>query len=258
MSRTLLLRLSAAAVLLAAAGLLVRVVPDGSIVVLQNHVGRSNPLLVSAGIHWRIPLWEGLYVYPRDPLPVRGEVPVVSRDGIHVSLPFEFRIRLDEEKALRAHRGRRSGEDAVAATRRMASESLVSAARRTAAYQLLRENLPATMGSFLRRDLDSLGLVEGSLKVGPGKVSAEILASFRPEKLAAMRKTTGSKVAIIGLDAADWNFAMPMIQRGELPNPYCGPPSPPGSLPTYTGSTTSWCWTPGRDRWSPSPASSAR
>ena len=218
MNRALLRRLSAVLIVLAVAGLLVRIVPAGSVAILQNRVGRSNPLLVSEGIHWRIPLWEGLYVYPRDPLPIRGELPAVSRDGIQVLLPFEFKVRLDEEKALKAHRGRQSGEDAAGYTRRMASVSLAGAARRSAAYQLLRESLPASLETFLRHDFETLGLVEGSLKVGPGKVSAEVLASFSPEKLAQMRKGTGSKVAIIGLDAADWDFALPMIRRGELPN----------------------------------------
>jgi len=218
MNRTLLRRLSAVPILLAAVGLFVRVAPGGSIAVLQNRVGRSNPLLVPDGIRWRIPFWEGLYVYPRDPVSIRGEVSAVSRDGLQVQIPFEFKVRLDEEKVLKAHRGRQSGEDAAGYTRRTASEFLAGTARRAAAYQLLRESLPAPLETALRHPLEALGLVDGSLKIGPGRAPPEVLASFSPERLARMRKETGGKVAIIGLDAADWDFALPMIQRGELPN----------------------------------------
>lgn len=218
MNRTLLRRLSAVLTLLAVAGLFVRIVPQGSVAVLQNRVGRSNPLLVPEGIRWRIPIWEGLYVYSRDPLSIRGEVSAVSRDNLQVQIPFEFKARLDEEKVLKAHRGRQSGENAEDYTRRTASGFLADAARRAAAYQLLREKLPAPLETALRHRLEALGLVDGSLKVGPGKALPEVLASFSPEKLARMRKETGGKVVIIGVDAADWDFALPMIQRGELPN----------------------------------------
>jgi len=218
MNRALLRRLWAVPLLLAAAGLFVRVVPAGSVAVLQNRVGRSNPLLVPEGIRWRIPIWEGLYVYPREPVSILGEVPAVSRDGLQVRLPFEFKVRLDEEKVLEAHRGRQNGEDAAGYALRTASGFLARTARRAAAYQLLRESLPTPLETSLRHDLEALGLVEGSLKVGPGKVPPEVLASFSPERLAGMRKGTGDKIAIIGLDAADWDFALPMIQRGELPN----------------------------------------
>ena len=50
----------------------VRIVPAKRISVLQNRVGRSNPLLLSKGIHWRIPLWEAIYVYSAEPLTLRG------------------------------------------------------------------------------------------------------------------------------------------------------------------------------------------
>ncbi len=219
MNRSALLRLLALAlVLLASPFLLLRKVPDGTVAVLQNYVGRSNPLLVSRGVHFRIPLWEGIYVYPPDPLTIRGEVQAVSRDDIRVGLPFEFKVRLDEEKVLRAHRERRPGEDAAAWTLRTASESVVQTARRAAAYQLLRDGLPPALDEALRHDLKPLGLEEGTLKVGPGKVPAEALAAFSPDRLSRMRKNTGDKVVIIGLDAADWDFALPMIERGELPN----------------------------------------
>ena len=205
-------------VAVAVTALFLRIVPAGSIAVLQNHVGRSDPLLLSNGIHWRVPGWEGIYVYPQLPISLHGEIPVTSKDGIQVRLPFEFKIQLDEQKVLTAHRQGRSGEDVKAWTLRMTAERLVETGRRAPAYQLLREGLPPPLEQFLRHGLDPLGLVEGSLKLGPGSVPPEILATFSPEKLAGMRRQTGAKVAIIGLDGADWDFALPMIRRGELPN----------------------------------------
>jgi tetratricopeptide (TPR) repeat protein len=218
MKRSLLRLLLIIASLLALALLFVRRVPAGSLAVLQNDVGRSDPLLVSAGWHWRIPLWEGLYLYRRDPIALNGEVTVKSKEGVEVRLPYEFKIQLDEERVLKAHRGRKRGEDAEAWTLRMASGHLSETAHRASTYQLLRETLPAPLDEMLRHDLDPLGLVQGSLKVGPGTVPPALLASFSPEKLAQMRRNTGARVAIIGLDGADWDFALPMIRRGELPN----------------------------------------
>ena len=165
MTPPLLRRLWAVPFLLVAAGLFVRVVPEGSIAVLQNRVGRSNPLLVPDGIRWRVPIWEGLYVYSRDPVSIRGEVSAVSRDSLRIRIPFELKVRLDEEKVIEAHRGRQSGEDASGYARRMVSNFIADAARRAAAYQLLRESLPASLETALRHRLEAIGLVAGLLVV---------------------------------------------------------------------------------------------
>jgi tetratricopeptide (TPR) repeat protein len=218
MKRVLLGSLATLAIVLLVASVFLRFVPADSIAVLQNHVGRSNPQLLSGGLHWRVPGWEGLYVYPRTPMPIRGRVPVTSKDGIEVQLPFQFDASLDEERALKAHRERKSGEDAKGWIRRMAMTHLEEAAHHAATYQLLRETLPPSIESFLQHELEPLGLVKGTLKVGPGEVPPKVLASFSPEKLAGMRRDTGDKIAIIGLDGADWDMALPMINRGELPN----------------------------------------
>ncbi|HEV8335909.1 MAG TPA: alkaline phosphatase family protein [Candidatus Polarisedimenticolia bacterium] len=200
------------------AAVFVRIVPAKRISVLQNRVGRSNPLLLSKGVHWRIPGWEAIYVYSAEPLTLRGEIPAISKDRIKVAVPFEFRVRLDDGIVLKAHRERAAGEDAPGWIRRQAEGFIVRIAKRTPAYQLWRENLPSQQRSILSEDLKPLGLVEDSLRVGSGKTDPKILASYGTEKLAAMRRNTGAKIAVIGLDGADWDFALPMIRKGELPN----------------------------------------
>ena len=193
-----------------------RVVPAGSLAVLQNRVGRSNPLLLSEGAHWRIPGWESIYVYPSKPVHLRGDVQAESSEKTSVSLPFEFEVGLDEQTLLRAHR-QSNGLDARDWLRAEAARLLRVVASRAATYQLLREELAPDLQASLRHGLEPLGLVEGSLKVGPGKVGEEVLASYDPEKLVRLRRDTGTKVVLIGLDGADWEVALPMIRRGELP-----------------------------------------
>jgi tetratricopeptide (TPR) repeat protein len=196
---------------------LVRHVPPGSLAVLQNRVGRPNPVLISEGLHWRIPFWEEIAVYPPAPVRVRDEVEVTSREKAEVQLPLEFEALLDEERILRAHR-EGSDRDARAWIRRRAAEAVRVVAGRAATYQLLREELPSALEKDLRRELEPLGLVAESLRVGPGRVSPEVLEAYDPERLSRMRRHTGLKIALIGLDGADWEFALPMIERGELPN----------------------------------------
>ena len=205
--------------LLPAAGLalLARPVPGDSIAVLQNHVGRSNPQILSEGMHWRIPIWEAVEVYPRHPLEISGNSRVRSRDGIEVLIPFSFQIKLNEDIVLRAHR---EGEGIAAQQwiRSRTEKALHLVARSTAAYQFLRDSLPRTQQASIDGSLKPWGLVSGTLKIGPGSVNQDVLAALSAQRLASLRKPTGSKVVIIGLDGADWDFALPMIERGELPN----------------------------------------
>ena len=200
-----------------ACALLLRWVPDGSIAVLQNRVGRSDPQVLRPGIHWRVPLWESITIYPTGPLDLAGSTRVRSRDGIEIHVPYRLQVRLDEDIVLKAHQL----EKALTAPewiRKLTADSLELVARRTAAYQFLRDSLPASLQASIEGTLKPWGFVPGSLKVGPGTVTPEVLASFSAQHLASLRKPTGAKVVLIGLDGADWDFALPMIERGELPN----------------------------------------
>ena len=196
---------------------LLRFVPSGNLAVLQNRVGRSDPQLLGPGLHWRIPLWESVETYPRRPVTLQGEVGVVSRDRIKVSLPYELGVELDEEKVLRAHR-EAGGAGAVDWIRHETEAALRRTAKWADAYQLLRDTLPAAPRATLEKSLARWGLVQGSLKVGPGRVRPEILASFSSQRLRALRKPSTERLVVIGVDGADWDFALPMIRRGELPN----------------------------------------
>jgi hypothetical protein len=92
-------------------------------------------------------------------------------------------------------------------------------ARRSAAYQLLRESLPSSLQAPVESALKKWGFVPGSLKVGPGTVAPEILASFSAQHLSSLHRPTGAKVVLVGLDGADWDFALPMIERGAISAP---------------------------------------
>jgi predicted AlkP superfamily phosphohydrolase/phosphomutase/tetratricopeptide (TPR) repeat protein len=196
---------------------LLRWIPEGSFGILQNRVGRSDPVLLAPGIHWRIPGWESVIVYPKKPVDFKDEVTVTSRDRVAVALPCSLRYLPDEERVLRAHRetGAAGAEDWV---RHLVRESLERMAARAAGYQLLRKELPRRLAGALEKSLEPMGLVPGSLQVGPGTVAPEVAAEFSAQRLAAMRHPTGRKVVIIGLDGADWDFILPMIQKGQLPN----------------------------------------
>ncbi|MCI0568157.1 MAG: alkaline phosphatase family protein [Acidobacteria bacterium] len=197
--------------------LLIRWVPADSIAVLQNRVGRSYPQVLRPGIHWRIPLWESISIYSTGPLDLKGTTRVRSRDGIEVLVPFSLRVRLDEEIVLKVHQQEKS-MTVPEWIRKQTEESLRLMARRSAAYQLLRESLPSSLQAPVESALKRWGFVPGSLKVGPGTVAPEILASFSAKHLSSLHRPTGAKVVLIGLDGADWDFALPMIERGELPN----------------------------------------
>jgi tetratricopeptide (TPR) repeat protein len=218
MTRFRALRLYPALLLLGVScALLIRWVPAGSIAVLQNRVGRSDPQVLRPGIHWRVPVWESITTYPRNPIDLKGSVRVRSRDGIDVLIPFSLQIRLSEDIVLKAHQQAKT-MTAPEWIQKQTADSLLLIAHRTAAYQFLRESLPAKLQVSVETALKRWGFVPGSLKVGPGSVAPEILAKFSAQQLASLRRATGAKVVLIGLDGADWDFALPMIERGELPN----------------------------------------
>jgi hypothetical protein len=128
-----------------------------------------------------------------------------------------LQLRLDEDIVLKAHQQAKS-LTAPEWIRKLTGDSLELVARRTAAYQFLRDSLPASLQASIEGALKPWGFVSGSLKVGPGTIAPEILATFSAQHLASLRRPTGAKVVLIGLDGADWDFALPMIERGELPN----------------------------------------
>lgn len=201
----------------ACCALLFRWVPSQSIAVLQNRVGRSDPQVLRPGVHWRVPVWESLTIYPKSPVDLSGSTRVRSRDGIDVEVPFSLRVRLDEEIVLKAHQQAKlmSAQEWIL---KQTTESLRLIARRMSAYQFLRDSLPAPFQASVESALKPWGFVPGSLKVGPASIAPEILATFSSEHLASLRRPTGTKVVLIGLDGADWDIALPMIERGELPH----------------------------------------
>ncbi|HEV8201232.1 MAG TPA: alkaline phosphatase family protein [Candidatus Polarisedimenticolia bacterium] len=212
--RFLFLFAAAAVAILFAATTIVRI-PDGAWAV-RTWKGGGTPDLLEPGWALRFPGLQRLERFPGGEVRAVGRSDAASREGTHVGLPFEVRMKPGSQGILelaRAGRGDAAGELARRAAGRL-TELAAGAGTYDLASGQARAALEAGVRDFLRRDAPE---VQVEVALGEPELAPEVRASFARESLYASRVDTGLHVLLIGLDGADWDVIDPMIARGELP-----------------------------------------
>jgi len=169
---------------------------------------------------WRIaiPLIHRIVRLADAPLRASGEVSIESTSGDRLSLPYEVWGTLDEAGLAGFLAGPEGGGDPLAAMKGAASSSLRRWAgdRDSASIVLMRGSTAAE--DEARGHLEELGFEGVVVAFKPATADGDLIARLTRDALAAGRPSQGGRIALLGLDGADWQIIDPLIERGELPN----------------------------------------
>jgi predicted AlkP superfamily phosphohydrolase/phosphomutase/Tfp pilus assembly protein PilF len=196
----------------AVAGL--RSVPQGATGLLDSAVRGGRVL--GPGTHWTLPGVESLEVLA--PYRRTTGLTFTTPEGSRVELSFEVALRLDPAAArglLAAGKGSTPRERLDGAVDGIAIEAL----RETAGDgPMPYGGEPAVAAATAA--LSAYGEVEGRLllELEESPLQRALLEAEAEERIRGLARATGVPILIVGLDAADWQLADPLIERGLMPN----------------------------------------
>jgi predicted AlkP superfamily phosphohydrolase/phosphomutase/Tfp pilus assembly protein PilF len=161
------------------------------------------------------PILARLVRVPPDPLRVEGSEPLRSREGADLTAPWSVQATIPKP-ALEALLAK--GDDPSAILRAAGRESVVAwAAGASGDGLILGEGLDVAARGVADR-LAARGFEAVTARLGPVAGPPGLRESLAARALRERSAATGVKVAIIGLDGADWEVIDPLIARGRLPN----------------------------------------
>lgn len=169
---------------------------------------------------WRlsVPLVHRIVRLPDGPLRVTGQVTVESSSGDSLNLPYEVWAAIEEERLATFLAGPEGGRDPRDVMRRVVAESLRGWAddRDSEAIVLMRGSAAAEQEA--RGNLEELGYEGVVVAFRPVTAEGDRIETITRDALSAGMPAGGGRVALLGLDGADWQVIDPLIERGELPN----------------------------------------
>src|SRR5262245_29003170 len=169
---------------------------------------------LSPGRHLVVPVLQRLLRLPDGPIHVASSARVRTREGVDLEVPFEVEGRLDDE-ALGRWLARGAGAPDEAA-RSAAEEAVAAWGQGTTAESLVLGEGSKDAETKLQAGLD--GWTGVTLKLGRVRGTGGTAEAIAAKALRQRVQPTGVKVAILGLDGADWEIIDPLMARGLLPN----------------------------------------
>lgn len=213
-------RLAALVAILSAVALAIvsfHIIRPGDRAFRVTRLGRGTAPL-SPGFHFVVPLLQHVVRAPADPIGAQGKVPLRSSEGADLEITYDVRASISDARLaeLLGDSGRPDGPEAslgLAASRTLSAwgegrsgESLVLGERRDEAERKVREAV------------ESLGFERVAVVLGPVVGPPGLRTALASRALRDRIQDTGERVALIGLDGADWEIIDPLIARGLLPN----------------------------------------
>ncbi|HYV84523.1 MAG TPA: alkaline phosphatase family protein [Patescibacteria group bacterium] len=182
-------------------------------------VGRGGGAVtrLAPGLRVVVPGIARLVVVPPDPLQQQGEVALRTPEGAEVKVSWGIVAAIPDAAlaALVADTG--GGADPGAALRGAAREAIERWGGTASVESIALGEGRAGVENAIRTRLTTLGFETRSVSLRWSSGTAEERAALAARALAARTVATGVKVAIIGLDGADWEVIEPLIARGRLP-----------------------------------------
>jgi predicted AlkP superfamily phosphohydrolase/phosphomutase/tetratricopeptide (TPR) repeat protein len=183
-------------------------------------VGRwdSRAVRVAPGIRLVLPGLSRLVILPPDPLHLTGEVPVRTPEGSALNVSWEVTTGIGDETLATLLAGPLGGDDPRAAVRRVASEAVDTWGRGATTEAIVLGEGKSKVEESIRTQLAAIGFDPVQVRIGMGGGAAGLQASLAQRALRERTVATGVKIALIGLDGADWEIIDPLIAAGRLPN----------------------------------------
>jgi predicted AlkP superfamily phosphohydrolase/phosphomutase/tetratricopeptide (TPR) repeat protein len=181
--------------------------------VLSASAARLGP-----GRHVVLPFVQRLVRVPEGPIRAASSVKVRTREGIEMEVPFEVTARMDDV-AFAAFLGARGRGGVPQDAARAAAAALVAEwGTGTSAESVVLGESGAEFEGKLKERLEGEGFTSVVLRLGRPRGAAEAVAAISARALRERMTDTKVKVAILGLDGADWEIIDPLIAKGQLPN----------------------------------------
>jgi predicted AlkP superfamily phosphohydrolase/phosphomutase/Tfp pilus assembly protein PilF len=181
--------------------------------------GKDRADALAPGFHFSLPFAGRIVRMGPGPLVVRGEVPLRSSEGATIAASYEVSAGVPDAGAGRVLGGaggtaagleemlRRAAVSGVETWGRgLSGEAIALGEGRSGAEDAIRSRLLAD------------GFDPVQVRLGAATGSAEMQARLGAEALRRRAEKTGLKVAILGLDGADWEILDPLIRQGRVPN----------------------------------------
>jgi predicted AlkP superfamily phosphohydrolase/phosphomutase/Tfp pilus assembly protein PilF len=197
----------------AAAFSLHRVRPDERAFRIAHGGGAAERL--APGLRFAMPLMQRVVRLPLDPIVARGEHAVRSREGAEMRAQWSVQASVPDSAvaALCA-----DGTAPIAILGTKAAEALAEWTRDSSGESLVLGEGSGRAGEALRARLEAAGFTAVSVRLGPVEGPAGMREALAARAVRERSVDTGLKVAIIGLDGADWDLIDPLIARGRIPN----------------------------------------
>lgn len=198
-------------------GLCLEAVRPGERAYRQSRIGGGATVL-RPGLHLCVPLLQRVVRLPAGPLAVEGTVPLPTSAGTDLSIPYEVTATIQDAPLQRLLSDSGDPGGPLEALRRAASETLVRWGEGATPESLVLGERRGEAESALRERLAALGFEAVAVTLGPVSGPDGVQASIAARALEDRSAATGARVALIGLDGADWEIIDPLLARGELPN----------------------------------------
>ena len=173
---------------------------------------------LGAGRHFVLPLVQRVVRIPEGPFRVSTSVQVRTREGIDLEIPYEVEAQMDAA-ALAGFLVRtgslRPPEGAIETA---ASTALAEWGGGASAESLVLLQGKSEVEAKLKSRLEEQGFTSVVLSLHRVRGAGDTVAAISGRALRERMADTKLKVAILGLDGADWEIIDPMMARGQLPN----------------------------------------
>jgi tetratricopeptide (TPR) repeat protein len=192
------------------------------------HVGRAErvwkrtaagAVRVAPGWHLRLPfLASPLLRLPAGPLRAEGRVELKSSEGVQLAIPYTVTTEVDDVAAGRLLASAGGGSDPSARLHDAATRGGRAWGSGATADRLVLGAGARRAEEQVRAALLDEGFAGVQVHFGKVEGAGEVLAAIETRALRDQLADTGTKIALIGLDGADWEIIDPLIDRGLLPN----------------------------------------
>ena len=177
--------------------------------------GGGTAVRLAPGLRFVVPFAQRVVRVPPDPVAARGGLAVRSREGAELRASWSVEASIPDRALERLLAG---GADPVATLRATAAAALADWTGDASGEALVLGEGSARAEESLRGRLEGLGFEAVTARLGPVEGPPGMRAALAARVVKERSVATGLKVAIVGLDGADWELIDPLVARGRLPN----------------------------------------
>jgi len=171
---------------------------------------------LSPGRHIVLPFLQRLDIIPPGPLKAGGTVAFRSREGIDLEVPYEVTAEIADDNLLRVLDSAPGGPGDV--MRDAAARALSAWGAEASGETIVLLQGAEQADIAVRTRLEGMGFDAVRLRYDRVRGPSDVIASITSRALRDRLNDTGTRIALIGLDGADWQIIDPLIARGQLPN----------------------------------------